>query len=409
MAPSSTLPERRGAFGGFIGPQNLVAQVRVAAPYLFDGTHPREAERPREPLPAAARLHEAAFHPLGFWAVLFEVDRLPAAERPDACARTDYFALCLGAHYASVATFVPTDVDAKIRHALWFEEPGAEELARMNALAEHLGDWDVAGFSARNVSVDGHGVVAGHDGERLSVFCGALLGNLAAGDSATAARFEARIDAELARQAAAFDAVARRPGDEQRLLLLAATLAHNAGDVDQGFAAKGARRVGARERERFTDLARSGRRRYGGAYARAAELYRRLLAREGHRHYPLREVKELRVHPDLLLPLGPFFDDWGERVARSPHLDLRGRAAVVAALVDGLSRVPGQEGYVRALAGFDRAFEGGLESRALAAHLGAATRRALKDSDLRRRLAVKRVSFESSLCKAARRILAETG
>lgn len=407
--PDSTdlFAERKGAFGGFIGPRNLVTQVRVAAPYLFDGTHPRHAELPPDRLPADVRLYQATFHPLGFWTTLLEGDRLEASDRPDAAARTDYFALCLAAHYASVATFVPTDVDAKIRHALWFDAPGDAELAHMRALAEQLSHWDLRGFSARNIDLDANTTVSGHDGERLSVWCGALLGHLAAGDTANAAAFEAAIDDELARQARAFDLVRQRPGDEKRLLLLAATLTHNAGDVDQGFSAKAARKLGERERGRFCELAREGPRRYDGAFARAAELYRQLLAKEGHRHYPLREVKELRVHPDLLLPLGPYFDDWGATIARSRHLDDVGRSRVVSALIDGLTRVPGQDGYYRALAGFDRSFNGGLESRDLAPHLTAATRRALKDSELRRRIAVRQVSFESSLAKHARRILAE--
>ena len=79
---------------------------------------------------------------------------------------------------------------------------------------------------------------------------------------------------------------------------------------------------------------------------------------------------------------------------------------VVGALLEGCRKVKGQEGYFRALAGFDAAHRGGLESRDLAAQLSNAAKRALKDSELRRKIAVPRVSFESSCAKRVRAILA---
>lgn len=108
-------PEGRGAFGGFIGPRTLVGQVQSAAPFLFDGSHP---QRPPLAATSGARLHEHGRHPLGWWSILLHASLLPAQAQPTAEARTDYFALCLAAHFASVATYVPTDVDSKIRHAL---------------------------------------------------------------------------------------------------------------------------------------------------------------------------------------------------------------------------------------------------------------------------------------------------
>jgi hypothetical protein len=394
--------EGRKAFGGFIGPQTLVELVRSAAPFLFDGTHPSAAS---VPAPRGDRLSDLAFHPLGWWSILLRADLLRAAAEPSPEERTDYFALCLAAHFASVATYVPTDVDAKIRHALWFYPAPEPELERMRALALQLADWDVRGVSARIVDVDGFGPVSGHDGERLSVLGGGLLGLLEAGDLAGAARFEAEIDAELDREARAFAAVERRAGQEIDLLRLAWILTHNAGDVDQGLAAKSGRRVGAREKDRFGDLARERPERYGGSFARAAALYRAILAPEGHRNYPLRATKLLRAHPDLLLPLGPCLDDWGARLATWPAWPAAARAEVLGALVEGCRKVAGQESYYRALAGFDAAHAGGIQSRELAAHLPASVRRALAEPELRRKAGVPRASFERSLAKRTRAVL----
>jgi hypothetical protein len=398
----SRTAEGRKAFGGFIGPRTLVEQVRNAAPFLFDGSHPL-AEK--VPATRGVRLGDHGFHPLGWWSILRHAGLLEAADEPSDEARTDYFALCLAAHFASVASYVPTDVDAKIRHALWFEDQPDEEMARKCALALVLKDWDVHGVSARILDVADLGPVSGHDGERLSVLCGAMLGLLHRGDETGAARFEAEIDAELDREARAFAAIEREAGRELDLLRLAWILTHNAGDVMQGLSPEGARKIGEREKRRFGDLARERFERYAGAFGRAAELYRRILAPEGHRNYPLRATKLLREAPDLLLPLGPCLDDWGARLAAWPSWTPAQRAEVLSAIVEGCRKVPGQESYFRALAGFDAAHPGGLASRDLAGHLASAARRGLADPALRKKVGVPRASFERSLEKRTRSVL----
>jgi hypothetical protein len=173
----------------------------------------------------------------------------------------------------------------------------------------------------------------------------------------------------------------------------------------QALERKGTKGIGEAQKLRFGELARERFGRYGGAFGKAAAVYRELLASEGHRHYPLREQKLLRASHELLLPLGPFMDEWGGKLARWPGWKTSERAAVVGSLLDGCRKVPGQEAYYRALAGFDRAFPGGLESRELEAHFASAARRELKDANLRRKLAVRRESFESSYAKRARALL----
>lgn len=409
--PSPDPPaEGRGAFGGFIGPRTLVEQVRVAAPYLFDGSHARTGERPSRDV---ARLHELAHHPLGWWEMLLRTDLLPAQEQPTPAARTDYFALCLAAHFATCATYVPTDVDAKIRHALWFEQEDQAERAHMLEIAAALEHWDVRRFSARlcrttadAVDLEPERIVSGHDGERLSVLVGAMLASIAFHDGASAARFEELVDQELRREADAFNALERVPGRELDVLALAATLTHNVGDVNQSLESSSAKRVGDAQKARFCKLAQERPERYGGAFARAALLYRELLAPEGHRNYPLRRVKALRTHCDLLYPLGPFVDPWGERIATWPAFQPAIVADVVSALVDGCRRLGAQESYYRALAGIDARTSGGILGRVLDGHHAPATRRELRDPLMRRKIAVPRVSFESSYRKRVRTLLA---
>jgi len=383
------MPEGAGAFGGFIGPSTLIGLVENTAPWLFDRETPPQAAAPR---PA-----DVPPGPLQWREILRAGARLESSAEPSAAQRTDYFALCLAAHFASAATYVPTDVDTKIRRALWREAIGSDELARMRALALGLERWDLSTVSARRVAVEGEGIVSGHDGERLSVLCGGLVASRAAHDDDGARELEAAIDAELAREARAFARVEKTAGAELDLLRLASVLTHNAGDVMQG--------LGDAPEPRFADLARSGAARYGGAFARAALLYREILAAEGHRNYPLRQARALRRAASLLLPIAPFLDAWGARVARHAELGPAERAEVVAALAQGTQKVAGQVGYFRALAGFAAAHPRGLEAPELAAHWPVSARRALREPELRKRVAVSRESFEKSVAKRARELL----
>jgi hypothetical protein len=401
--PTSGL-EARGAFGGFIGPQRLLALVQQSAAWLFEGPHLRAAPEP-DPL---APVIEQGGGPLGWWRILRAGARLAAASEPDPAQRSDYFALCVAAHFASAATYVPTDVDTKIRAALWQEAIGTGELPRMRALALATAGWRLDLVSARQIDVEDIGILSGHDGERLSVLCGGLVASEREGDAAGAVELEAAVDAELAREARAFAALAREPGHELDLLRAASVLTHNAGDVMQGLA--GARRGPAadRFRERFGDLARERGKRYAGSFARAAALYRRLLASEGHRNYPLRKPQALRRAPELLLPIAPFFDTWGETLATTALLSTRERAEIVEALAQGCEKLGPQQAYYRALAGFARAFPRGLEAPELLEHPSASTRKLLRAPGLRQRVAVPRASFESSCAKRAREVLRGT-
>lgn len=369
-----------------ISPATLLDLVRSTAPFLFDGSL------------GTTDWTAAAAQPEGFLAILRDAEH-HHRDRFDR-QRSNYFLLCLSAHHATVGSFVPTDVDGKIRGVLW-RDLTPEALAHQAGTAIQAARWTVAGVSTRAVTVAGR-PLSGHDGEHLSVLLGALGAASIANDAATTAALEAVIEAELAREAAAVKTLMK--GDALDLLRVAWSVTHNAGDVDQaiGFWPDDLRL--APFRERWGDLAH-GEPRYGGGFHLAARLYSALLAAEGHRNYPLRSVKGLRKSADLLLPLGPFLDAWGETVGAHPGLNADDRAEVVAALLAGCRKVPGQEGYYRALAGL----LGGLSGRRLTeieTRLPGAARGALKDGELRRKMAVPRSSFESSYRKRAKALVA---
>ena len=216
---------------------------------------------------------------------------------------------------------------------------------------------------------------------------------------------EDRVMRELEREAAAFEKLSRARGRELDTVRAAGILTHNVGDVNQALEAGKAGRIRVSCRERIAKLAQEGPERFGGTFARAAAIYREMLSAEGHRNYPLRGPKCLRRSSELLLQVSPFLDDWGRLIATTPLLTDEERLEVVGALAEGCSKVPGQEAYFRALAGFDAELPGGLFSKAVTKRLRTAGRKALMGAELRRKVAVAQRSFESSYITRAAKLL----
>ena len=121
------------------------------------------------------------------------------------------------------------------------------------------------------------------------------------------------------------------------------------------------------------------------------------MSAEGHRHYPLRHVKALRRSADLLLPLGPFLDDWGGVLATHPSLQLVERAEVLDEMIRGCRKIAGQMGYFRAIAGFQATAGRTFEQSMM--YLPNATRKELRDSTFQKQIAIPKVSFESMMKK----------
>jgi hypothetical protein len=314
--------------------------------------------------------------------------------------REDYFAYCIACHHATVATFVPTDVDTKIRGLLWRETRDPESLRRMFRFAQQSMLWSIDGISTRATAVAGVGPVSGHNGEQLSILAGALGAFTRAGDTEFAAQAAAAIDAELEREVTEFAYALKTPGLELEALKIATSLTHNVGDLDQGISFWSQSDAHKLAREPFHRLAHENKQPYRGMFQTAAAIYRRGMSAEGHRHYPLRAVKALRRSPDFLLPLGPFLDDWGRTIGSHSGLSDDERAEVLAALIAGCRKIPGQRGYFRAIHGMLDAL-GGRADR-IVNLMPARSRSDLRDPELRKAIAVPRHSFESMMKKTLR-------
>ena len=387
-----TEPQSARAIRGFVAPRTLLNEVQNTAPWL---------EAPVEAPSGDVRAMAAG--PTGFLSILAGFAQEGAAEQALANDRTlDYFGLCLGCHHATVATFVPTDVDTKIRGLLWRLIKDPAQLDPMIELTEAFCAWDVASVSRRTVAAEGLGLFAGHHGERLSVLVAGLGRAIHLGRADLEGRVRGHIAAELERESKGLN-VLIQAGNELDVLRMAAVMTHNAGDIDQSISfwpQSPAHTAAVTDIER---LAHENVRPWGGSFALAARIYKATLAPEGHRNYPLRPVRCLRLSFDFLIETAPFLDDWGERIARDPRLEDADRSEVLEALVIGSRKIEGQRGYQRAVAGM---LEGlGSRTEGVVAKMSARARSEFKSADLRKSVAVPRVSFESSMKSMLRKVL----
>lgn len=369
----------------YIAPANLVEWVENTAPYLFRA----------EPAEPGRRLIEQDFRE-----ILRSVKAGYVFPESEAEYVEDYFALCLAAHHGTVASFIPTDVDSKIRGLLWKDNPSGESQRRMFDFVLGFMKWEMAGVSVRYTQIAGLGPVSGHNGEQLSVLMGGLATFLKHGDAEYAAKAYQAVDEELRREAIEFVEAGKKKGGELDVLRLAAYLTHNVGDVDQGLSYWPKGDLYEAPKAAFGRLAHENTKPYGGVFSEAAQLYKRVMAPEGHRNYPLRSIKALRQSEDLLLPQSPFLDDWGRMVARHPGLRDEDRAEVLGALITGCRKLPGQRGYYRAIRGMLDELGSAKLERLLKMQPNS-VRKDFEEAEMRKMVAVSRESFESSMRKMA--------
>ncbi|MEO8597402.1 MAG: hypothetical protein ABI759_29055 [Candidatus Solibacter sp.] len=370
--PTSSEPTRepRAAWSHWIGPETLIAQVQNTAPFL------------KLPAVEPGRLIELGHSADGFLRILANWRNMLRPELSYGEQLQDYFALCMACHHATVATFVPTDVDTKIRGIVWRETRDVEVLRPMLGLALASRGWTEEGISIRAVRG-----VSGHNGEQWSAIAGGLGRLLELGDTQSAAEAQAAIEAEIDREQAVFETVCGEKDAELDVLRLSMTLAHNRGDLTQGMGFWKRTPVIAPLMDHLSER---------GRFALAVKVYQHTgLAAEGHRHYPLRGVKALRQSAATLLPLCPFLDEWGAVVVR-----LEENHEVLAALVTGSQKVEGQQGYYRAIAGMRAASQSAFDRAA--SHMPNAVQRLLRDAALRKLVDVPRGSFEAMMRKRAR-------
>jgi hypothetical protein len=363
-----------------IAPTLLATQIAGTAPWILDTT-----------APAAAIVRRAA--------------AIEARWKEDALA-VEYFELLLTAHYLTVATFVPTDVDVRIRHHAWaFADE--ERLAQQLDALERVAAWDARVVSARTVddpAAPHAPAISGHDGEWLTVWAGALGRALVLAHAPSVERCVGAIEASLERQANVYRALEARPDKLVELLRAGTVLAHNAGDLSRVVEQWPGRPEVERERAQLLKLGHERGERYGGAFLRAGVINKALTAIENHRFLALRAPRGLRRARALLLPIGPFFDDWGRAVAKSPLLEREDHAEIVDALLETHLRGTDQQGCLRALAAVHEHLPGGLDK--LSPDLPARKRKLVAAGVVRDAMKTPKATFEGRYLAKAKAAVA---
>jgi hypothetical protein len=291
----------------------------------------------------------------------------------------DYYGVCLTAHFATCGTFVPTDVDNAIRWKLW-QDASPEEKNKWADLVLEALKWDYAPVTARIVTTKSGLRVSTHEGTWFSIAVGAY-GATKRPDILKAMKDEAEREITLWKEL-------RKAKDGLNLLKASALIAHNFGDLD---------RVADQWKLSLPglyDIAKPG----VGVLGEAGALNQKFMTADNHRHYPLRAAKSLRQHAALLLPIGPFFDDWGFKVGKT--LTAFEAGEVGRALVDGWTRMHEPPGYGRALAGL---LKGQPSLRRV---LPSKDAKSLDSGPLKVALDVPQEAFESRLAAAALKLLA---
>ncbi|HEV8148090.1 MAG TPA: hypothetical protein VGP79_16990, partial [Bryobacteraceae bacterium] len=187
------------AWSQWISPETLLAQVHNTAPFL----------EPRMPPQEPGRLIEMGGTPDGFLRVLASWKNIHRSDLHHAEQLQDYFALCLACHHATVASFVPTDVDTKIRGMTWRETSDPDVLKPMLRFALDARGWTQEGITARSVRG-----VSGLNGEHWSAIAGGLGRMLELGETASAEEAQAAIEAEIDREQEIFDQTANERDGE---------------------------------------------------------------------------------------------------------------------------------------------------------------------------------------------------
>lgn len=322
----------------------------------------------------------------------------------------EYYEFCIAAHFATVGTFVPTDVDVAIREKLWRKISTPEEFAPMWNLVQEFATWDESLVSKRVVFTDSGKKLSGHQGEWLSIAMGAY-GTAVKKVHTFVPEIRAQIEALVKEQEEALSELRKKFLDDANIanaknyLDGVAAVAHNLGDLDRMFDAWEIGELDVLKRRVYRcghEDARNPRE----EFLLAGKVYKELLANENHRHFPLREPKCIRRSGDFLLNFGPFLDDWGARIV--PLLNEGELREVAQALIVGWKRLNPKsiytsQGYARALTGMMNAFpnkRGDLENL-----LSPSLKKDLNETGLKTLMGISKAQFEKQWVSKLLRLL----
>jgi len=324
-----------------IAPNLLLKDIEVTAPWLFKGEIETSGEQ-------RAYLAKIVAHR----------KNLPALQAIDL---GEYFYLCMGAHWATAGTFVPTNVDNQIREGLWKHNDILKYIERMTRITIDSWTWDYQQVTNRKSYNPSNGqIMSTHEGTWLSVAIGGYNALQKHKRVALQEEMAAVILAEIDKEEKLLLEL-REKRDHVNFLRSTALMAHNFGDLDRVMD-QWQMAEDDPFRQRIYKLGHRLNAQYSPILVYAGQVNKALLSVENHRHMSLRQPRCLRRSHLFLVPVGPFMDQWGQTLGASTMLTSTEKGEIVAALVEGYKRQDHAYGYLRAFRGMMSALPEGLES-----------------------------------------------
>jgi hypothetical protein len=316
-----------------IAPNILLKHVESTAPFLFDGELDTSGDQ-------RAFLEKLRFYKKNLKALAH-------------INLTEYFHICMAAHWSTAGTFVPTDVDNQIREGLWKHKDIKAHIDKMARITIDSWKWDYRQVTNRK-SFNSHNdeVMSTHEGTWLSVAIGAYCALVKNKKTELAAEVAGVIKAEIVKEQDLMLAL-REDRDHINFLRAAPLIAHNLGDLDRVIV-----QWNMLEEEFCKSIYKLGHipnDRYDNILVYTGKVNKRFSSKENHRHMSMRQPKCIRKSCNFLIPVGPFMDDWGTALGSSPLLSAQEKAEIIVAMFDGYKRQDEAFGYCRGYGAMVRA------------------------------------------------------
>jgi hypothetical protein len=309
-----------------IAPNILLKHVENTAPFLFEG----ELDTKKEKREYQEKLR-------------FYKKNLKALSHINL---SEYFHICMAAHWSTAGTFVPTDVDNQIREGLWKHKSVKKHIEKMARITIDSWTWDYEQVTNRkSYNSFNNEVMSTHEGTWLSVAIGAYCALISNDMNELASEVADVIKAEITKEEQLLLRL-REERDHINFLRAAPLMAHNFGDLDRVIV-----QWDMLEEDFCKSIYKLGHiinQSYDPILVYTGKVNKQFASKENHRHMAMRQPKCLRRSHKFLIPVGPFMDKWGEELGKTDLLNAQEKAEIIAALFDGYKRQDQAYGYCRA-------------------------------------------------------------
>jgi len=308
-----------------IAPNILLKHVENTAPFLFQGELDTSGEK-RE------FLEKLRFYKKNLKALAH-------------INLTEYFHICLAAHWSTAGTFVPTDVDNQIREGLWKHKSIKKHIEKMARLTIESWSWDYEQVTNRkSYNRLNDQVMSTHEGTWLSVAIGAYCALIKNDMPELASEVASVIVAENRKEEALLLQL-KKDQDHINFLRAAPLMAHNFGDLDRVIEQWNMTEDSfCKSIYRLGHIANPD---YDPILVFTGTVNKKFSSKENHRHMAMRQPRCLRKSQMFLIPVGPFMDNWGSEIGKSKILTPVEKAEIIAAMYDGYVRQDQAFGYCR--------------------------------------------------------------